>query len=128
MKKRKFSIEKQSRPYEQQDVYQDIPSTVDPAGQIKSEATGLGRIKSGSVPWWVLMASWLFLALPSLFILVFFTSEFLNIFQDSKVHSGAGEKLFGFIISVSVFLFVCLIPASLIYLVAKGTIAKAKKD
>ncbi len=57
MRKRKFYIEKQSRPYDEQDVYQDIPSTVEPVGQIKSEATGLGRIKSGSVSWWVLMAS-----------------------------------------------------------------------
>lgn len=45
-------------------VYNDIPSTDFPVVMIRSEVSGLGRLKSGGASWLIMISAWVFLLLP----------------------------------------------------------------
>ena len=128
MKNKKTYITQPSKPYTYKNVYDEIPSTIEPVGKIKAEITGLGKLKNGLVPWWVLVASWVFIALPSFISILFFISEILQALQPTGIHTSSGDKVMTFITIVIVFTIIIIIPFSLLYIVIKGTIKKAKND
>jgi hypothetical protein len=107
-----------SRQYVPQQV---IPSTVDPIQMIEAEGNAYRNLKDGNAPWWVILSSWLFIALPmALAIFGLFYTVVVEELKQPVEKRGPGIFV--------LLTFFSLLPGSLIYIVARGSLNKYRKS
>jgi len=97
-----------------------IPSTIDPIQRIEAEGNAYRNLKEGNSHWWVVWASWLFIALPmALAIFGIFYIIIIDMMQEPVARREPSGLFLAALFS--------LLPGSMIYIVVKGTLNKYRR-
>lgn len=108
-------------PSKHQDCHPDIiPSGVEPMKIIKLQGRCYRNFVSGVVPWWVIIAFWLFQGFPSLLVIGLFLAEILAIVPYFFL-AGISEVTFLYLIYIKLSL---LTPAMVMIILLRGTMTK----
>lgn len=108
-------------PPELPNPYPDIlPSGFEPMEAIKLRGRTYSNLAAGRIPWWIIITSWIVEGIPSLLFLIWVLIGILVAF--------AGSFIIDFFFIVLSQGFAILIPAIVIFILLKGTMAKMRRN
>ncbi|NEP09434.1 MAG: hypothetical protein F6K14_04185 [Symploca sp. SIO2C1] len=108
-------------PPELPNPYPDIlPSGFEPMEVIQLRGRTYRNLATGRIPWWIIITSWLFEGIPSVLFIILVLSGILLAF--------AGLFIIDFLLFVLSQGFAIFVPAIVICILLKGTMAKMGKS